>query len=342
LLIALAKPAGEEKLRAIDGLGSPSFYSAPAIVMVDTELDRLPFPAWDLFPLQNYWSVNFAHGPLSAQRYLPILTSRGCPYPCGFCVVPATNNQKWRPRSAKNVVDEIEHFVKAHDVHEFHIEDLDPTISDPRIREICAEIIRRGLKITWKIAAGTKVETLRDEKTIDLMAEAGCKYISISPETGSPRLLKLMRKPFNLEHAVRIVKQMSRDGIRSQACFVLGYPGETEEDLRMTHDLVRDLTRVGVDEVALFIVTPVPGSSIHEQFSGYQTLSELNFSPTWRRDFDKLNRFRLRLYAKFLWWKLRYHPFKLLRQPFNFLRRRFETKMEMVPYRALMLRWFAR
>jgi radical SAM superfamily enzyme YgiQ (UPF0313 family) len=151
-----------------------------------------------------------------------------------------------------------------------------------------------------------------------------------------------MRKPFNLEHAVRIVKRMSHNKIRSQACFVLGYPGETQEDLRLTWNLVRDLTRVGVDEIALFIITPVPGSSIYAKFEGYQSLSELNFSPTWRADYAQLSRFRLNLYAHFLWWKLRYHPLKLLRQPFNFILRRFETKMEMVPYRALMLKWLAR
>lgn len=342
LLTVLEQGANEGSLRNIDGLGSNFFYNHPRGFLMDKDLDDLPLPAWDLFPLENYWALHFAHGPLSANRYLPLLTSRGCPYPCGFCVVPATNGQKWRPRSAKKVVDEIEHFVKELGVYEFHIEDLDPTISDPRIRQMCEEIISRNLKITWKIAAGTKVETMRDEKTIDLMAKAGCRYISISPETGSPHLLKLMRKPFNLEHAVRIVKRMNQVDIRSQACFVLGYPGETDEDLQMTWDLVRDLTRVGVDEIALFIITPVPGSSIHDQFAGYKNLSELNFSPTWRPDYEKLSRFRLRLYGHFLWWKLRYHPLKLLRQPFNFLLRRFETKMEMVPYRALMLRWFAR
>ena len=342
LLDTLAAGQADETLRSIEGVGMPAFYSPPLGFLGEPELDALPFPAWDLFPLENYWSLHFAHGPLSARRYLPLLTSRGCPYPCGFCVVPATNSQKWRPRSAANVVDEIEYFNKTLGVAEFHLEDLDPTISDPRIRQICAEILLRGLKITWKIAAGTKVETMRNEETIDLMAQAGCRYISISPETGSPRLLKLMRKPFDLAHAVRLVRRMNQVNIRSQACFVLGYPGETEKDLQMTWDLVRDLTRVGVDEIALFIITPVPGSSISRQFSGYSSLSELNFSPTWRNDYVRLNRFRVRLYANFLWWKLRYHPLKLLRQPINFLSRRFETKMEMVPYRALMLRWFTR
>lgn len=340
--LAALKAGSLEELKKIDGLGSRDFYSPPDSYLNENELDTLQIPAWDLFPLTNYWSLHFAHGPLSSKRYLPLLTSRGCPYPCGFCVVPATNKQKWRSRSAKNVVDEIEYFGMTLGVFEFHLEDLDPTISDERVREICREIITRNLKVIWKIAAGTKVETMRDEETIDLMAKAGCRYISISPETGSPRLLKMMRKPFNLDHAVRLVKRMNKVGIRSQACFVLGYPGENEEDLGLTWNLVKEMTRVGVDEIALFIVTPVPGSSIHDQFRGYQTLSELNFSPTWRVDYSKLNKFRIRLYMNFLMWKLRYHPLKLIQQPVNFLLRRFQTKMEMVPYRALVLRWLAR
>ncbi len=336
LLDLIAHNAVEDDLRAIDGLGSPNFYTPPASFIA--ELDKLPFPAWDLFPVKNYWNLHFAHGPLSSNRYLPLLTSRGCPYPCRFCVVPATNQGKWRSRSAKNVVDEIAYFVGELGVREFHIEDLDPTISDQRIRDICNEILARDLNIIWKIASGTKVETIRNEETIDLMAKAGCRYISISPETGSARILKLMKKPFDLDHAVRLVKRMNQVGIRSQACFVLGFPGETEQDLELTWNLVHDLTRKGVDEIALFMITPVPGSSIYEEFQGYQSLSQLNFTPTWRTDFQQLNRFRLRLYGAFLWWKLRYHPLKIMRQAINFLRRRFETKMEMIPYRALVLK----
>ncbi len=226
-------------------------------------------------------------------------------------------------------------------MREFHIEDLNPTISDKRIREICEEIIDRKLNIIWKIVAGTKVETIRSEDTIDLMAREGCRYISISPETGSQQLLEKIRKPFKLNHALRLVKRMSEMGIRSQACFVLGFPGETDEDRSKTWDLAFKLTRQGIDEIALFIITPVPGSGIYSQFSGYQSLSQLNFSPTWREDYTLLAHFRMRLYRNFLLWKMRYQTFKLLRQPFNFLFHNFETKMEMVPYRALKLKWLS-
>ena len=71
-----------------------------------SDIDNLGFPPWDLFNLENYWSLDYAHGPLTSNKYFPLLTSRGCPYPCTFCVVPETNEKKWRARSATNVVDE--------------------------------------------------------------------------------------------------------------------------------------------------------------------------------------------------------------------------------------------
>ena len=337
----LLNDSKENSLRQIDGVGGATFYDKP-IEMID-DLDSLPFPAWDMFPIENYWRLRFAHGPQTSKRYLPLLTSRGCPYKCRFCVTPANNNQRWRPRSAKNVVDEIEYFYNKYKVQEFHFEDLNPTVSDRRTREICNEILKRSLNINWKIASGTKIEAIKSEETVDLMARAGCRYISISPETGSTRLLKQMHKPFNLDHAIKMIKRMNYAGIRSQACFILGYPGENEEDLKMTRDMVKDITRKGVDEIALFIITPVPGSAIYEEIKGYKSLSELNFSPVWRHDYRLLNRFRFRLYFSFLIWKLWYHPLKVIGQPINFLQLRFETKMEMVPYRAIVFKildWF--
>jgi hypothetical protein len=92
----------------------------------------------------------------------------------------------------------------------------------------------------------------------------------------------------------------------------------------------------GVDEIAIFIITPVPGSQIEGKFEKrYQDYSELNFSPAWREDYEKLNRTRLSWYRMFLALKARKHPLRFAKQPFNFLFRHFETKMEMVPYRAI-------
>lgn len=308
-----------------------------------SDLDSLAFPAWDLIPVQNYWELGYAHGPLSSKKYLPILTSRGCPYNCGFCVIPSTNQLKWRSRSAKSVVDEIEQLNKKFGVDEFHVEDVDPTVNDKRTQEFSKEIISRNLKITWKICSGTKVETIKSEETVRLMAQSGCSYISISPESGSARLMKLINKPFNYDHALRMISYFNSYGIYSQACFVLGYPEETDEDRKLTFGMVRDLTRRGVDEIAVFIVTPVPGSKLFDRFEKMPSdYSRLNFSPDWRLDYKHLNRQRLKLYFTFLFFKMIYHPIKFFKQPFRFLTRNFQTKMEMVPFRALATQFYLR
>jgi len=334
LVRAIGRGAAPDELAAIDGLCWPGMDSA--VKSYNRNLDALAFPAWDLFPLEGYWSLRFAHGPQSAKKYLPMLTTRGCPFPCRFCVVPATNDRTWRFRSGANVADEMAYMKERFGVSEFHWEDLNPTINDRRMRALCEEIIGRDLGVTWKIVAGTKVESMRTEETVDLMARAGCRYVSISPESGSKRVRRLIEKPFSVEHATKLIHEMNRVGIRSQACFVLGFPGEEDEDRALTRDLIKDLARNGIDEIAIFIISPVPGSEIFKEFSGYKSLSELNFTPTWREDYGKLNKLRINLYLSFIGWKLRYFPLKILRQGVNFLLRRFETKMEMVPYKALV------
>ena len=331
---AIERGATPDEFAAIDGLCFPGMDSP--VKAHNKNLDALPFPAWDLFPVEGYWSLRFAHGPQSAKKYLPMLTTRGCPFPCRFCVVPATNDRTWRFRSGKSVADEMAYMKERFGVTEFHWEDLNPTINDRRMRAMCEEIISRDLGVTWKIVAGTKVESMRTEETVDLMARAGCRYVSISPESGSKKVRRLIEKPFSLEHATKLIHEMNRVGIRSQACFVLGFPGEEDEDRALTRDMIKDLVRNGIDEIAIFIISPVPGSEIFKDFSGYKSLSELNFTPTWRDDYEKLNKLRIRLYLSFIGWKLRYYPLKILRQGINFLMRRFETKMEMVPYKALV------
>ena len=231
---------GDPEQRVIDIVSGKSLSSIKGLIfrkggaVVRTErapfiadVDSLPFPAWDLFPLKNYWKLGYSHAPLTSGRYIPLLTSRGCPFGCRFCVVPATNMRRWTARSAQSVVDEMAHWVKALGVSEFHIEDLNPTIRKERMVEISKEILSRGLKVSFKFGSGTKIETI-DEETIDWMAKAGLSYLSCSPESGSPRILRLMDKPFNHERAVELIRHLGRRHVTTQACFVLGFLSETD------------------------------------------------------------------------------------------------------------------
>lgn len=300
------------------------------------DLDELPFPAWELFPIKNYWALDYSHAPIT-NSYLPLLTSRGCPSQCEFCITPLLMGKIWRARSAKNVVNEIEQNIKRFGVREFHIEDFNPTVDKKRIMEICQEIILRRLKVELKIVAGTKAETI-DIFTLDWMKKAGFSYVSISPESGSKNVLEKMKKVFDHEHGLRLVRHMHKLGITSQACFVIGFPGEEKSDRCLSRKYIKRLVKAGIDEIALFVMTPIPGSAACEYSPlGYKNLSQLTFSPTWRKAYRSLGRYRRNTYLLFLLWKLRYHPFKLLRHPVNVLTKRFNTKMEMALWRVLRM-----
>lgn len=306
-------------------------------------LDELARPAWSQFPIRNYWKLGYAHGPFETESYFPLLTSRGCPFPCKFCVVPSTNSRKWRFRSAANVVDEIEYLLTEFGVTEFHLEDLNPTIQDSRMQQIALEIISRDLEIKWKIVAGTKIESIKSLETLRLMKKSGLNYLSMSPESGSEKVLKEIGKPFDVNHAVRMIKESYRLGIKTQTCFVLGYPTEKSIDRLKSLILVMKLTIVGVDEIVVFIMTPVPGSAVYESFKGqFNSLSSLSFSPRWRLDFSSLLAWRMVMYFTFLTIKFFRNPIRMLRQIKNLITGSFQTKMEMTPIRGLKYLMIAR
>lgn len=331
----------ENNLSLADIKGIAYREAEKIIIKPDTDLpqnlDALPLPAWEKFPLHGYWSAGFSHAPsIRGDRFLPILTSRGCPYKCTFCIAPGLNS-KWRARSASHVVDEMEHFYKTLGVVDFHVSDLNPTVNDNRTREICHEIIRRGLPITWKLAQGTKIETIKNEETLELMAKSGCKFVSFSPESGSQRLLKIMNKPFNYEHGLQMAHKMNLLGIRTQAVFLAGVPGEEPLDRDLSACYAKKLVMAGVDEISLVIFTPLPGAMLSNEINDFTHYSQCTPSPSWRKDYDELRAYRYRMYLTLLTTKLRYYPNKALREAFSLLTKKFETKMEMSLFKQFKL-----
>lgn len=330
-----------EEGQSLDGIPGLAFSEGGKTVVgmpseLPANLDALPMPAWELFPLKGYWVAGFAHAPVSGAKFLPILTSRGCPYRCTFCIAPEVN-PKWRGRSAKHVVDEMEHFYRTLGVTDFHISDLDPTVSDKRTREICRELISRKLPITWKLAQGTKIETIKSEETLELMAKAGCVFVSFSPESGSQRLLKIMNKPFDHEHALKMAEKMSQLNIRMQAVFIGGVPGEEPADRDMSVAYAKKLIKAGVDEVSLVVFTPLPGAKLSGAINEFKHYSQCTPSPSWRKDYKTLMAYRRRMYVNLFVCKALYHPGKLLREMWGLLTLRFQTKMEMSLFKQAKL-----
>lgn len=295
----------------------------------------LPVPAWELFPLKNYWRLPYSHGP-KTRRFLPLLTSRGCPFPCDFCVVPETNDRRWRGRAPQEVVNEILALRDRFGVRDFQIEDLNPTVNSKRTEEIARLLIEQQANIRFYLVSGTKAETIPLE-SVDLLARAGLRYVSISPESGSSRLMRVIGKPFDYAHGTALVQSLHAHGIYSQACFLVGHPDELESDILLSAGYLRNLVRNGLDEVAVFIVAPVAGSMLFNSKSvEIRPDSIVSFSPQGRADYSIFQRRRRRLIAVFFAEKLR-RGLSLWLQGARALIGRPRTKMENLPRRVLFM-----
>jgi len=295
-------------------------------------LDGYPLPAVELLPLENYWKLGYGHGPVRG-KYMNMLTSRGCPFKCGFCQAPLMSGGKWLARSPHDVMRELRYYHEQLGISDFHIQDENFALNRKRTLDLCNAIISYGADLTFCLPSGVNAMTLSPE-IVDVMARAGFRYLSVSPESGSPRVLDLMRKRMDLDTVTEAVGMCRRNGIRTNACFMLGYPGETADDRRMTMRYVRRLARAGVDEIIVPIMTPFPHTPSMNSFQERRP-EELCFSPTWRSDYKALSRFRFRLYVSFLLQRIRSFPLSILRQIRNVSTGNHETKGEMTVTRIV-------
>jgi hypothetical protein len=308
----------------------------PHRVIVKTA--RYPMPAWDLFNLAGYWSIPYSHGPKTG-RFLPVLTSRGCPYPCDFCVVPETNDRRWRGNEPDDVVAELLALRDRFGVRHFQVEDLNPTVNFKRWDDIARLLIARDAGIYFYFVSGTKAETVHLDM-VPLLARAGCRYISISPESGSPELMKIIGKPFDYEHALALVAVCRANGIRTQACFLVGHPAETEADFEQSARYLRAMVRAGLDEVAVFIVASFAGSALYarKRIAIGDRTALPSFSPRGRSDYALLVKRRSTLLRIFFIEKARC-GFDLIAQGVRSIFGRPQTKMENLPRRVLFVAW---
>lgn len=218
-------------------------------------LDDIPFPARDLFNLKLYYSAPTKK--LSEELCSPISTSRGCAFDCIHCVSKSIWHRRVRYRSAENVIAEIEECINKFNIKEFNVLDDNFTLNKPRALEICQQIIDKKLPIVW--ICSSRADAIDDELAC-LMAKAGCKKVSLGLESGSQKILDLMRKQTTVEQGKGAVKIIRKYNIQVHASFMLGNIGETEETVRETIDLAKSLP---LDNATFFTTCPVPGSDLY-------------------------------------------------------------------------------
>lgn len=211
-------------------------------------LDSIPHPAWDLIPINSYSRLfNMNDMPLNTPPYVPIITSRGCPYKCSFC--HNIFGKIFRARSAENVIEEMSILYKKFGVREFHIVDDIFNFDGKRMEKICNMIIRSKMDISLAFPNALRGDLLT-KKQIKLLKQAGCYSITMSVESVSPRIQKLMRKKLNIQKVVDNVCYASSLGMITSCFAIIGYPGETIEEMTETVDWLKksifDFPRISI------------------------------------------------------------------------------------------------
>lgn len=223
----------------------------------EKNLDGMPFPRWDLMPIDRYIIPKSATA--GTLRFLPMLSSRGCPFGCNYCPYPVGQGLPWRSRSGGNVVDELEHLVN--DLKVEYVIFRDPLFSanKKRVQSMCEEIIRREIKIHWRCE--TRIDCL-DEKTIEIMAKAGCVGVNFGVESSDPQVLKnVERKPITDEMHIETMAQFRKHGIATFAFFVIGLPGDTVDTILKT---IRFALHLGASWTQFTVATPFIGTRLHD------------------------------------------------------------------------------
>ena len=235
--------------------GSQGPQVDPTILQVD-DLDALPLPAHQLFCSPRY-RVFHPTGVRRRWRWGFVLTSRGCPYPCIYCSPSLRNSfgTRYRARSTRSVVQELD-LLQQLGCTLIHFKDDVFTLDRQRVEALCEALLARGGRQPW--TAQTRPD-LVDGRLLRLMRRAGCVTLGMGVESGSQRVLDRLHKQLRVTQVPRAFASAREAGIRTVGFFMLGNPGETEEDLQKTHRL---MLQVAPDIIQVAFFTAYPGAPV--------------------------------------------------------------------------------
>jgi anaerobic magnesium-protoporphyrin IX monomethyl ester cyclase len=214
----------------------------------------MPFPAWDLLDLRKY-SL-----PLVNRPYVIVETSRGCPYACDFCVAPIHQGHKFRERSPKVLVDEIERSYRDLGIEFFYLWGDTVTLNVKSFTAFCDELIARNLPIQW--LGNARADNLTDLSFVHRLKRAGCWMLALGIESQSDDVRKNMVKRLERQKIETAFRNMRAAGIRSFAFFIFGYPGESPQTMDLTTEYAIELDP---DFANFYPAVPYPVTALHEK-----------------------------------------------------------------------------
>jgi anaerobic magnesium-protoporphyrin IX monomethyl ester cyclase len=318
----------QEKTDEIPGVMT-RLSAGARLLQEPVDMNTLPFPAWQVVPVENYWSLKMSHSPVSG-RFLPMITSRGCPYSCSFCSTPNVSRRQWRCYSPARTLGEISFLQEQFKVQDIFIQDDNFNADPERVIRIC-DLIKKNISgVRFSLPSGVRLEKMNAD-VINALSAGGFRYLCLAPESGSEKVRRTMQKPLDEKKLYAIQRQCKKRKIRTGAFIIAGTPGETLYDLIKTAVMIAKLLWLGTDDVSIFIYSPVPGSTLAEKTGAAMPEDYLGvcWTPKWRSDYKRLSIIRKLFYLEYMLLKLIFQPFSIFRHLLNIRKQTFETKGEM-------------
>ncbi len=262
-------PMGD--LKAIKGLSFK--YNGKVVHNHDRpyikNLDELP---WVSRVYKKHLKIHDYFNPNAPYPMVTLITSRGCPFRCSFCVYPQTfTGRRFRFRSVKDVLDEME-FVSCEfpEAKSIFFEDDTLAANKKRCMEFANGIIERGIKIPW--VANSRIDM--DLETMLRIKAAGCRELCVGFESGNQDILDSMGKGIKINRMFQFMENARRAGIFIHGCFMFGFPGEDTEKAKKTIDLAMKLNP---DTIQFYPVMVYPGTKAYEEYKQKGWLMTRNY-----------------------------------------------------------------
>ncbi|MBI2585820.1 MAG: B12-binding domain-containing radical SAM protein [Rhodospirillales bacterium] len=229
------------------------------------DIDDIPWPAWDLLPIENYLERGMGFG-VNRGRSMPLMASRGCPYRCTFCSNPLMWTTRWIARDPDLLLDEMQHYQNVYGAENFDFYDLTAIIKKSWIVDFCRKIERRGMTFTWQLPSGTRSEAIDDE-VAEWLHRSGCRNLSYSPESGSPTVLDRIKKRIKTDAVIASIASSNRRDMYVKCNIIFGFPGETLKEIFQSYWFIVRMAMAGAYDLAIWAFSPYPGSELFEQIS---------------------------------------------------------------------------
>jgi len=251
----------KESFEGIDGVGYKQdgrlVFNAPRTLKPITEM---PPTAYHLADFDAYQRV-------CGRRWAMYISSLACPYNCAYCTNAGVYGRKWNALPAEQVAEETTDLVKRYGLSLLWIVDDNFLVDRERALGIAEGIVRTGIKFDWSIQASTNLVTRLSVDELKLLRRSGLSQVAQGVDTGSPRVMHLMNKDFQkIETVYQAAEKLSAAGIRPSFNMIFGFPGEMEEDRRLSISLVMDICRKFPGaEFWTNIFTPYPGAPVMDR-----------------------------------------------------------------------------